>query len=140
MLLTQPNENRCRTTTQHHFLDLPPCCPISGNPMSGSSLEIKYTPRSVHLEVQSLRAYVDSYVGGRGEIRSMEGMIQQIAQDCADATGAAVYVRADLNLNPGQKMRLDCAAHPSKASATVPLADPQETTLPVAKCPVSSIS
>lgn len=64
------------------------------------------------LEVASLRAYVDSYIGGRGDVRSMEGMIQQIAQDCANAAESRVTCRASLNIAPNQSMRVRCVAHP----------------------------
>lgn len=110
-LKTQPNENRCKRTKETHILDLPPCCPISKNPKRGSALEIQYTPEDRVLEVASLRAYVDSYKGGRGDVRSMEGMIQQITQDCANAVKTTVHVVATLNLNPRQKMNLECAAY-----------------------------
>lgn len=59
-----------------------------------------------------LRAYVDSYQGGRGEVRSMEGMIQQIAQDCSDTIKTPVWVRAHLNITPSQQMYLECSALP----------------------------
>lgn len=94
-----------------HALDLPPCCPISGNPLSGSTIEIQYEPKDRILEVVSLCAYVDSYQGGRGDVRSMEGMVQQITQDAADALGCTVWVLAVLNINPNQRLRIECSAH-----------------------------
>lgn len=111
-LKTQPNEERCYSTMEHHILPLKPCCPISGNPQEGSEVEIQYRVFGLHLEVQSLREYIDSYVGGRGKIRSMEGMIQQIAEDCAVAVRTCVHVTARLNINPGQRMILECSANP----------------------------
>ena len=107
-LLTQPNECRCASMEETHVLPLDPACPVSGNPQAGSSISIIYTPASLLLEVESLRAYVDSYTGGRGDIRSMEGMIQGITQDAANILGVAVEVRADLNIRPNQKMMLKC--------------------------------
>lgn len=94
------------------MLSIPPCCPISKNPLSGSMVTIEYTPAETIIEVASLRSYVDSYQGGRGEIRSMEGMIQNIAQDCADCVKRSVHVRAKLILNPNQEMAISCAASP----------------------------
>lgn len=111
-LKTQPNEKRCRTTTETHILPLKPCCPYSGNPTEGSKLFIEYRANDVFLEVISLREYVDSYVGGRGDVRSMEGMIQQIAQDCANAVQTSVHVKAVLNINPNQEMTILCSANP----------------------------
>ena len=84
--------------------DLPACCPYSGNPLAGSTLSIRYTPSKTVLEVASLRAYIDSYIGGRGEIRSMEAMIQQIAIDCRDVLAVEVEVEASLHLAPDQQM------------------------------------
>lgn len=110
-LKTQKNEHRCHTMTSVHTLDLKPCCPISGNPLAGSVVEIEYRAADHLLEVEALRAYVDSYQGGRGDVRSMESMIQQITQDCADTLRCAVHVTARLNIAPEQKMRLECAAH-----------------------------
>lgn len=110
-LKTQPNEERCYATTQRHILTLKPCCPISGNPQDGSEVEIEYRVFGLHLEVQSLREYVDSYIGGKGKIRSMEGMIQQIAEDCAVAVKTSVHVTARLNINPEQRMILECSAN-----------------------------
>lgn len=110
---TQPNEERCYSTRQRHILPLKPCCPISHNPTEGSKIEIEYRAFESHLEVQSLRDYVDSYVGGKGDIRSMEGMIQQITQDCANAAKTCVHVIATLNINPNQQMILECSANPN---------------------------
>jgi NADPH-dependent 7-cyano-7-deazaguanine reductase QueF len=67
-------------------------------------VSIRYTPKETVLEVASLRDYIDSYVGGRGEIRSMEAMIQQIAADCRNALEVAVEVTADLVIAPEQQM------------------------------------
>ena len=109
-LKTHPNERRCYRMTEVHILTLPACCPISGNPRKGSFIEIQYSPEKRLLEVASLRAYVDSYRGGRGDVRSMEGMIQQITQDCANAVGVMVHVVATLKIAPRQQMKLECCA------------------------------
>jgi NADPH-dependent 7-cyano-7-deazaguanine reductase QueF len=87
---------------------------VSGNPKAGSCLSIRYEPNDRLLEVAALRAYVDSYTGGLGDIRSMEGMVQQITQDCADAIQTLCYVRADLVIEPNQKMILECSATPNR--------------------------
>ena len=114
-LLTQPNERRCARMTETHTLPLDPACPVSGNPQAGSTVAITYAPADHILEVESLRAYVDSYTGGRGDIRSMEGMIQAIAQDSANALLVRVVVIADLNIRPNQKMHLKCTAKPTSS-------------------------
>lgn len=110
VLKTQGYKKRCHQTRETHTLALPKCCPMSGNPQPGSEIEIAYSPEGVVLEVASLHAYIQSYIGGRGDIRSMEEMIQQITQDCANAAKVMVYTIARLNLEPGQKMTLECAA------------------------------
>lgn len=111
-ILTQPNEKRCAFMIETHILPLKPACPYSGNPKAGSLVTIAYRPESLIIEVASLREYVDSYTGGLGDIRSMEGMIQSITQDCADATKAQCTVIADLIIDPGQEMQLQCIAIP----------------------------
>jgi hypothetical protein len=55
---------------------------------------------------------VDSYKGGRGEVRSMEGCIQAIAQACADTVAVYVIVTTDLYIAPAQGMKLKCTAFP----------------------------
>jgi NADPH-dependent 7-cyano-7-deazaguanine reductase QueF len=114
MIQTQPNERRCNGMVETHILQLGPCCPRSGNPLVGSKLTITYRPADLILEVASLRSYVDSYVGGKGEIRSMEGMIQAITQDCANAAKINVETVAELLIEPRQEMRLACHAYPIK--------------------------
>ena len=51
-------------TRQVHRVPLDPACPRSGNPKTGSMLEVEYCPGSWHLEVYSLRAFVDQFKGG----------------------------------------------------------------------------
>lgn len=112
MIKTQPNERRCGEMVERHEFEIPPCCPVTKNPQPGSFLKIKYRPRENILEVQSLHDYIKEYVGGRLDVRSMEGMIQNIAQDCANSTGVKVKVTCRLILVPTQKMKLECVAFP----------------------------
>jgi NADPH-dependent 7-cyano-7-deazaguanine reductase QueF len=112
-LKTQPNEDRCASTWVTHKLALPKCCPVTGNPFPGSEIEITYTPNFFILEVAALHAYIQSYVGGRGDVRSMEGMIQNIAQDCSNCIEQTVKVIANLSLEPTQKMRVECITNPN---------------------------
>lgn len=113
-LKTQLNERRCGETVERHSFDLPQCCPVSKNPQPGSVLKIRYRPNAVILEVQSIHDYIRSYIGGRLTVRNMEGMIQGIAQDCADALGVRVRVKAKLIIQPTQIMELKCKAWPTK--------------------------
>jgi NADPH-dependent 7-cyano-7-deazaguanine reductase QueF len=110
---TVPNEKRCLWTKETHYLDIPPCCPVSGNPIPLSTLTITYEPQDLILEVASLRAYINSFQNGRGAVRSMEGMIQTIAQDAANALRIYVKVKATLTIKPHQTMILKCTAAPN---------------------------
>lgn len=112
-ILTQINEKRCLHTYESHSLDLPVCCPISHNPRPGSRITISYIPGDSFIEVASLKRYIDSYIGGKGEIRSMEGMLQQIAQDCSNAIKATVKIVAELVILPNQQVRIQCKAYPA---------------------------
>lgn len=69
-----------------------------------------YKPQTAFIEVYSLRAYVNSYVGGKGAIRDMEGTIQQLTQDCAAVLKAPVCVGAWIVLQRGDAMSLICQA------------------------------
>jgi 7-cyano-7-deazaguanine reductase len=108
---TMPNERPGVRATVTHRIPLPRCCPVSGNPQPGSELVIRYRPGTNVLELYALDRYVRSFVGGRGEVRSMETMIQQIAQDCAGVLGVRVRVRAVLVLQPSS-MTLSARAEP----------------------------
>jgi NADPH-dependent 7-cyano-7-deazaguanine reductase QueF len=112
VLKLQPNEGRCAFTEHEHELPLLRCCPVSGNPTWGSTITISYKGAESFLEIQSLREFVDSFVGGKGEIRSMEGMLQEIAQACANILRVDVRLNSVLWLEPKQAMRVTCYAFP----------------------------
>jgi NADPH-dependent 7-cyano-7-deazaguanine reductase QueF len=90
-----------------HTIELPPCCPISGNPQPGSTLTLSYRPAGWCIEVYSLRQLVDRFRGGwKGTDRypaerNMEGMIALVAQMAADALNVRVRGRAALVLDVG---------------------------------------
>lgn len=109
---TQPNERRCGHMVERHGFYLPPCCPVTKNPQPNSTIQIKYRPDRLILEVAALREYIMEYVGGRIDVRSMEGMVQNISQDCANAVGVEVRVKAKIRLLPEQTMKLICKAWP----------------------------
>lgn len=109
---TQPNEARCRSTCVTHIMKLPVCCPRSMNPVEGSQVSISYTPALLLIEVQSLHDYISEYIWGRGGVRSMEGMIQNITQDCANLIATRVTAFAELKLLPDQQMIVECEAFP----------------------------
>jgi 7-cyano-7-deazaguanine reductase len=112
--LTVPNEVRCLWTRETHILELAQCCPISGNPQPGSKVAIEYEPNGTILEVAALRSYLDSFVGGKGSVRSMEGMIQMIAQECSQVLSVQVKVQAELIIEPNQRMEVICVAVPNR--------------------------
>jgi 7-cyano-7-deazaguanine reductase len=111
MLLTQPCTATI-STFEWHILPLPSMCPVSRNPQPGSALYVLYQPKACFLEVYSLRAYVNSYIGGKGAIRDMEGTIQRIAQDCANALDVPVCIGAWIVLQRRDAMALVCNAIP----------------------------
>lgn len=112
ILKTQANENRCAFTEHEHGISFHGCCPITGNPQEGSSLTIRYKADEHFLEVASLKALVESYIGGKGDVRSMEGMLQEIAQVCANILKVDVQLYSFLLLDPEQTMRVTCYAFP----------------------------
>lgn len=87
-----------------HRLPLPPCCPVSGNPLSGSTLTMAYLPKDRVFPVEWLEDLIREYQGGHPtrNIRNMEEMVQDLALRAAENTGVRVRVRADLRINPPQ--------------------------------------
>jgi hypothetical protein len=131
-------------TRQEYIIALDPACPVSGNPKKGSSIKIGYSPKLWHLEVYSLRAFIEQFKGGLSKsvienirelgyqsadeddyptmapyvVRDQEHMIQYVAQACADAVGVEVEAVAQLILSDGvstSEMRVDCVAVPDAA-------------------------
>lgn len=124
-LEVMPNLMSSVPTLQTHRVPLDSACPVSGNPKSGSYLDIRYSPEQWHLEVYSLRAFVDQFKGGlkcphmpadKYVVRDQEHMVQHVAQACADAVGVQVTAIASLTLSDGagtSEMILECVAHPA---------------------------
>ncbi len=117
-LLTQPNGPSVQKV-EVHILALPSgLCPVSKNPQPQSTIKIVYRPESFVLEIGRLYAYLEQYKGGLRDkagnivVRSMEGMIDRVALDCAQALGVPVRVYADLVLAPRETMRLKARAYP----------------------------
>jgi len=97
-------------------IELPPMCPVSGNPASGS-ITVTYTPtRGLVVDVDGLAEHVAEYVGGRGDVREMERAIQSIAEWCAAQAATRVVVVADLEIctvpASRQRMRIRCERRP----------------------------
>lgn len=83
-----------------HSVPIPQCCPVSGNPLPGSKLTVCYIPNATVFPVENLAAFVSEYVGGRGETRGMEEMVQELAIRVRDVVGAPVRAFADLVIQP----------------------------------------
>jgi NADPH-dependent 7-cyano-7-deazaguanine reductase QueF len=81
---------------------LPVCCPVSGNPLAGSTITIAYRPDGIVLPVESLVEIIDEYRNGHVErgVRGMEEMVQDIAHRVHQLVGVRVRVRADLRIKP----------------------------------------
>lgn len=112
-------------TYVHHIADVPPCCPVSGNPRPGSTIAVRYRPAAgLVLPVEDLSAMVGQYVGGFGAVRAQEEMIQSIAARCAALVKVSVRVRADLVITPpdggdDQRMVVTCRATPHPHSSAL---------------------
>lgn len=111
MIGVQPNLHTAQARSCHLF-DLPRMCPVSGNPQTGSTIEVWYTARDWYLEIETLGAYIESYIGGKPHngklIRDMEQTIQQIAQDCAASVEVPVVIIARLKIadDPEERTRI----------------------------------
>ena len=102
MIGVQPNMHNAHVRSCHLF-DLPRMCPISGNPQPGSVIEVWYTADRWFLEIETLGAYIESYIGGKTtedgkRIRDMEQTIQQIAHDCAQSVPVPIAIIARLKI------------------------------------------
>jgi hypothetical protein len=96
---------------------LPACCPVSGNPRPGSTLTITYAPTGEVIDVLDLTRWVRSFRGGSPTgTRTMEAMIIDLAQMCADRVRVDVAAVADCLIEAGlpehQRMRIECRAVP----------------------------
>lgn len=100
-----------------HSTPIPKCCPVSGNPLPGSKLTVCYRPDDVVFPVEDLASFVSEYVGGRGDVRGMEEMIQELATRVRDIVRVPVRAYADLIIWPPfggdqQTMRVSARALP----------------------------
>lgn len=114
-----PNTTRGNCIEEHTF-EVHGLCPVSKNPMQGSTITISYQPHGQSLEIASLFAYIHQFRGGlRDEegtliVRDMESMLVKMADDCANALGLPVQVKAIWALRPFQEATLivhACPAH-----------------------------
>ena len=106
-LKTIDNPKISTLTKQIHEVQIPPLCPKTGNPISGSTLTIAYTPKEKLLEVYSLNEYVASFIGSN-ETRDLELFTQVVARDCHIALEVEVAVVGKFILNIGQTLICEC--------------------------------
>lgn len=118
-LRTMPHNPETRGVRVHLTVALPRCCPVSGNPMPGSTLTLRYRPAGSVLETYSLEALLQKFRGGFAGVgpyraeRNMEGMAALVARMAADALGVRVRYRAELVLDTGA-MTLSGTAKPGE--------------------------
>lgn len=93
-------------TEVEHLLYLPELCPATGNPKPGSTLRLRYQAGAKLLELFSLDAYLDAFIGNP-KVRDMEYFVQTVARDAALALGQEVEAVAEVQFNrvrQGQKI------------------------------------
>jgi 7-cyano-7-deazaguanine reductase len=107
ILKTINNPTISKLTKQTHEVVVPPLCPKTANPITGSTLTITYIPEDKLLEVYSLNEYVASFIGSK-EVRDLELLTQVIARDCHEVLGVKVSVTGKYVLNIGQTVICEC--------------------------------
>jgi len=107
ILKTINNPTISKLTKQTHEVVVPPLCPKTANPITGSTLTITYVPEDKLLEVYSLNEYVLSFIGSK-EVRDLELLTQVVARDCHEILGVKVSVTGKYILNIGQTVICEC--------------------------------
>jgi 7-cyano-7-deazaguanine reductase len=107
ILKTINNPKTFNQTKQIHEVDIPPLCPKTGNPVTGSTLTITYAPDELMLEVYSLNEYIASFIDSN-EVRDIELFTQVVARDCHNVLGVNVSVTGKFILNIGQTVICEC--------------------------------
>ena len=107
ILKTINNPKISKLTKEIHEVVVPPLCPKTSNPITGSILTITYIPADKLLEVYSLNEYIASFIGSN-EVRDLELLTQVVARDCHEVLGVKVTVIGKYILNIGQTMICEC--------------------------------
>jgi 7-cyano-7-deazaguanine reductase len=107
ILKTIANPTISKIRKQIHEVMVPPLCPKTENPITGSTLTISYVPDEMLLEVYSLNEYIASFIGSR-EVRDLELLTQVVARDCHGVLGVNVSVIGKYILNIGQTVICEC--------------------------------
>lgn len=82
---------------QKHIILLPELCPASKNPVTGSTLTIKYQAGQTLLELFALEDYIQGFIG-HTIVRDLEYFVQVVAKDCAQVLGYNILVKAHIKL------------------------------------------
>ena len=107
LLKTIDNPQISKLTKQTHEVAVPPLCPKTANPITGSTLTIMYIPDDRLLEFYSLNEYIASFIGSN-EVRDLELLTQVVARDCHEVLGVKVTVIGKYILNIGQTVICEC--------------------------------
>ena len=107
---TQERTARCHHTKESHVVTLPASAQLNNDELR-SKLTITYEPARKVLDVQSLRAYIGSCAEEHPDILRMAEMVEQIAQECANAVGRMVTATAELKVSADQEMIVECVAY-----------------------------
>ena len=107
ILKTIDNPKISKLTNQINEVQVPPLCPKTGNPITGSSITITYVPDKKLLEFYSLNEYIASFIGSN-EVRDLELLTQVMARDCREVLGVEVTVVGKYILNIGQTVTCEC--------------------------------
>ena len=107
LLQTIDNPHIATVTRETHEVQVPPLCPKTANPVTGSTLTISYVPDQKLLEFYSLRDYVASFLGSQ-DVRDLELLTQVVARDCHEVLGVKVSVTGRFILNIGQTLICEC--------------------------------
>lgn len=111
LMQTFDNQRPDVPMVQRHIVSVPALCPATANPQPGSTITVTYIPKAKLLELYALTAYVHSFIG-HNTVRDIEYFAQLLAQNCADALGVQVCVRANFVLNIDQVIKLRIKASP----------------------------
>jgi 7-cyano-7-deazaguanine reductase len=107
ILKTIVNPKISKISKQIHEVNVPPLCPKTANPISGSTLTIAYVPDEKLLEIYSLNEYIASFIGS-SEVRDLELLTQVVARDCHGVLGVNVAVIGKYILNIDQTVICEC--------------------------------
>ncbi len=107
LLKTIDNPQISKVEKQINEVQVPPLCPKTNNPITGSTVTITYIPDKKLLEFYSLNDYIASFIGSN-EVRDLELLTQVIARDCHEVLGVEVTVMGKYILNIGQSVTCEC--------------------------------